>query len=169
LFFQLKQQSIRPDRQGCLSVLLEDVVRKTLIALGAVAALAGSAAGALADPTVISFDLSCNTLSITTNVNSVTALVTGTDTCESGFATGFNGIFKKVGNGSGMSVTFNGDTASYFLVLSTPYITGGTWKLYTTPDGTAATVTSGTYTVGGTADVHPRGTKSITTFPHQAP
>jgi hypothetical protein len=171
LFFQLKQQSIPPDRQGCLFVLLEVVVRKTLIALGAVAALAGSAGGALADPTVITFDGACNSLSLTTNGNSVTALLSAqpTQTCEAGFGTGFNGKVKRFGNGTGLAVTFTGDAASYYLALSTPYITGGTWRLYTTPDGAATTFTSGTYSVVGTAEVHPRGTKSITSFLRKAP
>jgi hypothetical protein len=136
-------------------------VRKTLFALGAAAALAASAGGASADPVTITFDDACNAVTLTTTSNNVSASFAGT-ACAPGLGTGYNGKTKLLGNGTGMAVHFNSDPASYYLFLSTPYLTGGTWVLYKTTDGLTATSTNGTYSVSGTAEVHPRGTKSIT-------
>jgi len=139
-------------------------VRKTLLALGAAAALAVSAGGAWADPvtTTITFDGACNEVTLTANGGNVSASFAGT-ACEPGLGTGYNGKFKHL-NSTGMTVQFNSDPNSYYLMLSAPYITGGTWILYSTADGATVTKTTGTYTVSTGDDVHARGTKSITSF-----
>lgn len=140
-------------------------MRKTLLALGAAAALAASAGGALADPvtTTITFDGACNEVTLTETGNNVSATFAGT-ACEPGLGTGYNGKFKPIFKNTGMTVHFNSDPNSYYLTLSAPYVTGGTWILYSTADGATVTKTTGTYTVSTGDDVQARGTKSITSF-----
>jgi hypothetical protein len=149
---------------ACL-FLQEDCVRKTLLALGAAAALAASAGGASADPvtTTITFDGACNEVTLTATGSNVSASFAGT-ACEPGLGTGYNGKSKPILNNTGMTVHFNSDPNSYYLMLSAPYITGGTWILYSTADGATVTQTTGTYTVSTGDEVHARSAKSITSF-----
>lgn len=137
-------------------------MRKTLLALGGVAALAVSAGGASADPVTITFDTNC-TATLTTTGNTVSALLGGSadDDCQGGFGTGYNGKVKAFGNGTGLAVHFNGDSTNYYLAVSMPYVTGGTWRLYNTADGKTITSTNGTYTVNA-AKARAHGTKSAT-------
>ena len=141
-------------------------MRKTLFALGAAAALAVSAGGASADPVTITFDTNC-TATLNTTGNNVSALLSGSadDDCQLGFGTGYNGKIRNFGNGTGMSVHFDGDGTSYYLAISMPYVTGGTWKLYNTADGKTITSASGNYTVNADAKTHARGNKSASSRP----
>jgi len=137
---------------------------RTIWAWAALLALAIPNCGASAAPTRITFDGACNTATITTAGESVNAVLGGTH-CGSGYATGLNGRTVD-GNFSGMAILFYNDDASYFLMLSRPYVTGGSWVLYKTTSGLRGTSTHGTYTVGGTAEHHPRGSRSITSLVH---
>ncbi|HVU19327.1 MAG TPA: hypothetical protein VHE09_01250 [Rhizomicrobium sp.] len=138
-------------------------MRKTLLALGAAAALAVSAGGVSADPVTITFDTNC-TATLTTTGNTVSALLAGSadDNCQTGFGTGYNGKVKSFGNGTGLAVHFSGDDTNYYLVISMPYVTGGTWRLYNTADGVTLTSTNGSYSVNSAAEVRARRTKSVT-------
>jgi hypothetical protein len=158
-----KNTASGPIGRGACLFLQEDFVRKTLLALGAAVVFAVSAGGASADPVTITFDTLCNVVTLNTTGNNVSASFAG-DSCETGLGTGYNGKVKRLGNATSMAVHFDGDPASYYLLLSEPYTTGGSWVLYTTPDGVTVTTTRGTYTVNGTAEVHPRGRKSMTSL-----
>jgi len=127
-------------------------------------AFATQVAGASAETTTLTFDGACNTVTITTSGTSVDAVLGGTG-CEAGLGTGLNG--KIHGDSlSGLGILFNGDPASYYLVLTRPYVTGGNWWLYKTTNGINGSWSSGLYSVSGTAEHHPQGSQSITAHMH---
>ena len=129
-----------------------------------VCALAIAAGSASAATTTLTFDHACNTVTITTSGTSVNAVLGGTG-CEAGLGTGLNGKFQG-SNLTGLAVLFNGDPASYYLVLSRPYVTGGGWTLYKTTNGINGSWSSGTYSVSGAAEHHRQGRQSITAHMH---
>ncbi len=127
-------------------------------------AFAAQIAGASAETTTLTFDGACNTVTITTSGTSVNAVLGGTG-CEAGLGTGLNGKFQG-SNLSGLGVLFNDDPASYYLVLSRPYVTGGGWTLYKTTNGINGGWSSGSYSVSGAAEHHRPGRQSITAHMH---
>jgi hypothetical protein len=134
-------------------------MRKMLSAWGIAGLLLVS--GASAGPVTISFDGACNTAAVTTSGISVNAVLGGRH-CQTGLGTGLAGK-NPDGQWASMAVLFDGDPASYFLMVTRPFVTGGHWFLFKTTNGINGSLASGTYTVSGTADRHPRGTRSITT------
>jgi hypothetical protein len=68
----------------------------------------------------------------------------------------------KTGKSVGLGVRFLGDDAGYYLVLSTPIATGGTWTLAKSADGKTSTSTSGTYSVDGDPNARPQSDAPIT-------
>jgi len=137
---------------------------RAIWAWAAVLALALPAGSASAATTKLTFDGACNTATITTSGESEDAVLGGKH-CEAGFATGLNGKTTD-GKFSGMAILFYGDPASYFLMLTKPYVTGGSWFLYKTTNGVNASLASGTYSVGGAAEHHRQGRQSITAHMH---
>ena len=79
------------------------------------------------DAVNITFDGACNTLTLSSYQDSRSAILGGKK-CPQGLGTGFTGSFKS-GKSYGLGVRFLGDSAGYYLVLSTPIATGGTWTL----------------------------------------
>jgi hypothetical protein len=112
------------------------------------------------DAVLITFDGACNTLSLSTLRTAEDAVLSGKK-CPKGLGTGFAGAFQ-TGKAVGLGVRFDFDTAGYYLVLSEPIVTGGTWKLYKSADGTTSTSTNGTYSVAGDRNALPQSRRSIT-------
>jgi hypothetical protein len=112
------------------------------------------------DAVNITFDGACNTLTLSAFHDSRSAILGGKH-CPQGLATGFAGNFK-TGKSVGLGVRFLGDSSGYYLVLSSPIATGGTWTLFKSTDGKHSTSTSGTYSVDSDANALPRSGPSIT-------
>lgn len=134
---------------------------KTIVfLLGLWAAVLGPSAVQASNAIRITFDGACNTLELSTFHRSESAILSGKK-CPQGLGTGFAAAFK-TGEGAGLGVRFDNDSAGYYLVLSEPIVTGGTWTLYKSADGQTSTSTSGTYSVGGDPNARLRAAKSIT-------
>ena len=112
-----------------------------------VAAILVAPAARASDAVSISFDGACNTLTLSAYHDSRSAELGGKH-CPQGLGTGFTGSFK-VGKAVGLGVRFLGDSAGYYLVLSTPIATGGTWTLTKSADGKTISQSGGTYSVSG--------------------
>ncbi len=113
------------------------------------------------DAVNITFDGACNTLTLSAYHDSRSAILGGKK-CPQGLGTGFAGSFKS-GKSAGLGVRFLGDTAGYYLVLSTPIATGGTWTLSRSVNGRKSTSTGGTYSLAGGPNAGPQQSgKSIT-------
>lgn len=85
-----------------------------------------------------------------------------TDTgCSSAIGGGVSGKLKGTGKNAIIALTDPASPGFQFeFTFSSPFVTGGTWSLYSTNDGvTFGLLTSGTYTVGAPAQ---RGLKSVT-------
>jgi hypothetical protein len=136
------------------------VMQKTVLAMAAAAALSGASAAIASDAVHITFDGACNTLALSAYHNSRSAIFGGKH-CPQGLATGFTGSFKS-GKSVGLGVRFLGDDAGYYLVLSTPIATGGSWTLSRSANGKTSTSTGGTYSVGGEPDTRPQSVRPIT-------
>jgi len=138
-------------------------MKKRMMALGTAALLMALTGAAVAKrtTTVISIDDFCDVFTVTAKGHLVAA--TDDPNCATGLV---GGIFTKVrgiGEAATLAGIFNGDTStSWTLVLSAPFVTGGTWILYYTQDGvTESFFFEGSYTVVGGAD---RKSKSGTSF-----
>jgi hypothetical protein len=134
-------------------------MKKIVFLLGIVMAVVAAPAARASDAVNISFDGACNTLSLSTLRTAENAVLAGKK-CPQGLGTGFAANFKS-GKAAGLGVRFVGDTAGYYLVLSMPVVTGGTWTLYKSADGATSTSTTGTYTVDGNANARPQTGASI--------
>jgi len=134
-------------------------MKMAIFGLGAAAALVAVSARA-SDAVKITFDGACNTLDLSTFHASEDAVLAG-KTCPQGFGTGFAATFKS-GTAAGLGVRFTDDPAGYYLVLSTPIATGGTWTLYKSADGKTSTSTGGTYSVAGDVQARPMSGRPIT-------
>ncbi|HEY4115862.1 MAG TPA: hypothetical protein VGM17_17535 [Rhizomicrobium sp.] len=130
---------------------------KTLVILGAAALLAlPSVASARTKTTVVSFDGYCDVVTIKVTGS----LVAGQDSCAGGFGGGM--VVKQLG-GQGKSIVAGVQFPVYagyqfVLQLSYPLVTGGTWTMYATTDGTELDpFEAGTYTVQNGPSSAPRG------------
>jgi hypothetical protein len=142
---------------------------KTLLVLGAAALLAlPSVASARTKTTTVSFDGYCDVVTIKVTG----ALVAGQDSCAGGFG---GGLLVKHAGSAGRSVVAGVQFSVYpgyqfVLQLSYPLVTGGTWTMYATTDGTTLSpFEGGTYTVqSGGASNTPRGTlpAAVAAFHH---
>ena len=128
--------------------------------LGLSAAVLGPSTVQASNAIRITFDGVCNTLDLSTFRTAESAVLSGKK-CPQGLGTGFAADFK-TGEGAGLGVRFDNDSAGYYLVLSRPIVTGGTWTLYKSADGQTSTSTSGTYPVSGDPNARPQAAKSIT-------
>ncbi len=133
---------------------------KTVFPVCVATALLAAPAARASDAVNITFDGACNTLTLSAFHDERSAILGGKK-CPQGLATGFTGTFKS-GKSVGLGVRFLGDTAGYYLVLSNPIVTGGTWTLTKSADGKTTTSTSGTYSVGGDPNARPQAGASIT-------
>jgi hypothetical protein len=112
------------------------------------------------DAVNITFDGACNTLTLSALGDERSAILGGKK-CPQGLGTGFLGS-SKTGQSVGLGVRFLGDSAGYYLVLSNPIVTGGTWTLSRSADGKTSTSTSGTYSVSGDPNARPQTDAPIT-------
>jgi hypothetical protein len=135
-------------------------MKKIIFSLGFMMAVVAAPAARASDAVNISFDGACNTLSLSTLRTAENAVLAGKK-CPQGLGTGFAAKFKS-GKAAGLGVRFVGDPAGYYLVLSRPVVTGGTWTLYKSADGTTSTSTTGTYTVDDNANAGALARPSIT-------
>jgi hypothetical protein len=144
-------------------------MKSIVFSLSVLAAVVSAPIAHASNAIQITFDGACNTLSLSSFRNEESAVLAGRK-CPQGLATGFSGSFNS-GQGVGLGVRFYNDTAGYYLVLSTPIATGGTWTLYKSADGMNSTSTSGTYSVAGDPSAQPQADESITdsTFAERAP
>ena len=134
---------------------------KTIIFnLSAAAALVAASAANASDAVKITFDGACNTLELSTRHASENAVLAGKK-CPQGFGTGFAAKFGS-GKAAGLGVRFYDDPAGYYIVLSMPIATGGTWTLYKSADGKTSMSTNGTYSVAGDVRSRPMSRKPIT-------
>ncbi|HEY3637752.1 MAG TPA: hypothetical protein VGK90_06335 [Rhizomicrobium sp.] len=124
------------------------------------AAVLSTPAAQASDAVKITFDGACNALTLSAYHTSRSAIFGGKQ-CPQGVATGFAGSFGS-GKSVGLGVRFLGDTAGYYLVLSTPIATGGTWSLAKSADGKTSTMTSGTYSVAGDPNASQQSAAPIT-------
>jgi hypothetical protein len=128
------------------------------LTLAAVAAIPASAiAGTKA--VTITLDGDCDSFKVT-NKNGLYSIV---DTsCETWYGTGR--VAKIAGGGKALTLGMfaAGQTEAYYVTLSYPFTTGGTFNMYITPDGgrgNAVLQFTDTYTVAGTPNKGTRGTK----------
>ena len=126
--------------------------------LAALLALSGAAqAGTKTE--IVSLDGHCDVLTL----KIAKGVVAGTDdpACAAGFGGGYAGKVKGFGGAIVAGVQFAlAPGKQYVLRLAYPLVTGGAWDLSVTTDGVTLTkFEQGTYTVGGTADKGPRGTR----------
>jgi hypothetical protein len=134
-------------------------MQKMIFLSGVAASVLAATAAYASDAVNITFDGACNTLALSAFHNSRSAELGGKK-CPQGLATGFLGSFGS-GKSVGIGVRFLGDNAGYYLVLSTPIATGGTWTLSKSADGKSSTFTAGTYSVAGDPDAGPQSGLSI--------
>jgi hypothetical protein len=135
-------------------------MQKTVFPMGVAAAIMIAPAVHASDAAKITFDGACNTLTLSAFHDSRSAILGG-ENCPQGLAAGFTGSFK-TGKAVGLGVRFLGDPAGYYLVLSNPIVTGGTWTLSKSADGKTSTSTGGTYSVDGDPNARPQSSPSIT-------
>jgi hypothetical protein len=127
----------------------------------AAAALVAFAAPAAAKTAVISLNGHCDVITLQINKT----LVAGADNPDCATEYGA-GMTVKVKNSGGAIVAgiqnANAPGVQFLIQIAYPLVTGGAWTLYDTPDGvTVKKVSSGTYTVQGTADRGTAGTRSV--------
>ncbi|HEY2444439.1 MAG TPA: hypothetical protein VGI20_01705 [Rhizomicrobium sp.] len=140
---------------------------KSLLLVGA-AALALCAGGTAAAKTVsISFDGLCDGMDIIVDRAARTALETGNG-CDKGahFGAGTIGKIRIRGNTITLGVNLYGKGGGgyqYIYVISYPLVTGASWSNFYTTDGkTLSRISTGTYTVEGSARRESTGFKSST-------
>jgi hypothetical protein len=142
-------------------------MQKMIFPLCIAAAALNAPAAHASDAVNITFDGACNALTLSADRDSRSAILGGKK-CPQGFGTGFAGSFKS-GKSVGLGVRFLGDDAGYYLVLSTPIATGGTWTLSKSADGKSSTSTTGTYSVGGDPKARLQSDTPITDAKFAAP
>jgi hypothetical protein len=129
-------------------------------ALAAVVAL-GGAADAKTKTQIVSLNGHCDVLTLKITKTQVT----GADDpdCATGFGVGYVSKVRGFGNAIVAGAQFSqAPSAQFVMRFSYPLITGGSWDLAITTDGTTFTpYESGTYTVEGTAEKGPRGSASV--------
>ncbi len=130
-------------------------MRKILI-LGTLAAWAMTTAASAG--TTLSLDGFCNDYRIKKSGDGYALHDNG---CSSGYGGGLLANLKGTGKNAIIAVTDPASPGMQFeYTFSYPFVTGGTWSLYSTNDGeTFNFLTSGTYSIGAPAE---RGTKSAT-------
>ena len=140
-------------------------MKKLLVLVTAI--LLGGTAGVAAKPTVISLHGSCDVLTISHDKPLKTALLATDDPdCTPLFGAGFVGRVQNIGNSAiiGMQAsTLPGQ--QYVFRIDYPFVTGGSWVLYSTDDGVHLSALKGnTYTVES-GPVHKHGLKSAISAP----
>jgi hypothetical protein len=135
------------------------IMRQIVLPAAIAATLLIGTASYASDAVNITFDGACNTLTLSAFHDSRSAILGGKH-CPQGLATGFSGNFKS-GKSVGMGVRFLGDAAGYYLTLSVPIMTGGTWTLVKSANGKTSSSTSGTYSLAGDTDGRPQSGASI--------
>jgi hypothetical protein len=146
--------------------IVEDMQMKRILLPGA-AALAMLCAGsaAMAKTVSISFDGLCDGMDIAVNKDNRTALESGNG-CDEGahFGGGTIGRIKARGNAITFGVNLSakgGGAYQYIYVIDYPFVTGASWSNFYTTDGkTMSRLSTGTYTVGGTARRETDGLRS---------
>jgi hypothetical protein len=129
---------------------------KTLWVLAAVLALSG-AAEAKDKTQIISLDGHCDV--ITLKISKTGVVGADKPSCATGAGVGYVGKVKGFGTGIIAGAQFSTAPGALFVIrIAYPLVTGGSWDLALTTDGTTFTpYETGTYTVEGTADKGPRG------------
>jgi hypothetical protein len=134
------------------------------IVLLAAALLATSACAVEARPVTKAIRLTgyCNVYSITTSAG--TAWVQDTPSCSGNFGGGVVGSAKFFGKSINLAMQdASNPGVQLMLVVSYPFVTGGTFKLYQTTTGTNfVDEIDGTYTLDAAPDGEPEGGKPVT-------
>src|SRR5665213_3088667 len=128
--------------------------------LAAVVALSG-AADAKTKTQVISLDGRCDVLTLKIDKTEVVGV--DDPSGATGIGVGYVGKVKDFGNGIVAGVHFVAAPGAQFVIrIAYPLVTGGSWDLAITSDGTTfSPYESGTYTVEGTADKGTKGSSSV--------
>jgi hypothetical protein len=142
-------------------------MKKTVFALAIATAITAPNGSAFAKPvvTTISIDDFCDVLTVTQKGDRVA--MTEDPNCAVGLGGGLVVKTKQIGEAADFSTFYPNDGSGmvFNLLLSEPFVTGGTWILYETQDGvTENFFFEGTYTVGGAAAPERRGARSITSL-----
>jgi len=126
-----------------------------------------SSSAAMAEQVSISFDGLCDGMDISPNKTNHTALSIGNG-CDVGANFGIGTIGKTRDRGHVITLAVNlsgkgGGAYQYVYVIDYPLVTGGHWSNFYTTDGlTMSRISTGTYTVGGTATRNAEGLRSST-------
>ena len=133
-------------------------MRKTLI-LGALALMASTTVASAV--TLVSLDGYCNQYAFRYHTGQFTMKDTG---CSNAIGGGLLGSIHGEGKAAVMALTDPGNPTTQFVFkFSYPFVTGGTWTLYSTSNGTSlTTVLSGNYTIPNAGEPSLKGPKSVT-------
>ena len=131
---------------------------KSLSVIVALLALGGVAE---AKTQVVSLDGHCD--AITLKINKTNVVGADDPSCATGMGIGYVGKVKGFGTAVVAGVQFSAVPGAQFVMrFSYPLVTGGSWDLSLTADGSTFTpYESGTYTVEGTASKGQRGATSV--------
>jgi len=131
---------------------------KTLWVLAALVALGGAAE---AKTQVVSLNGHCDVLTL--KISKTNIVGADDPSCATGMGIGYVSKVKGFGTAIVAGVQFSAVPGAQFVMrLSYPLVTGGSWDLSLTTDGSTFTpYESGIYTVEGTASKGPRGTTPV--------
>jgi hypothetical protein len=131
---------------------------KSLSVIFVLLALGGAAD---AKTQVVSLDGHCDVLTL--KINKTNVVGADDPNCATGMGIGYVGKVKGFGTAVVAGVQFSAVPGAQFVMrLSYPLVTGGSWDLSLTTDGSTFTpYESGTYTIEGTAAKGPRGTVPV--------
>jgi len=137
-------------------------MKKALLVSAALLVALASAAEARPVTKAIRLTGYCNVYSITTS--GATAWVQDTPSCSGNFGGGVVGSAKLFGKSINLAMQdASNPGVQLMLVVSYPFVTGGTYKLYQTTTGTNfVDEIDGTYTLDAAPDSEPAGGKPVT-------